>query len=381
MTSGMSCHICGGDLFSVDRFNQFYRVTSDTKPWARGGQLSICSNCGITQKPITPAWQEEAAAVYDQYSLYHQSTGVDQQIFDATGAGRSKNTAIVERLLSSDPSSRKQHGRLLDLGCGRGAFLRAFSAAKPEWSLIGSDTNATVASDVEAIPNAHFQAGGLEDLVTPFDIVSLCHVLEHVPDPIRFLSSVKELLGHEGTLLIQVPNLEDNPFDLFVVDHCSHFQPRDLIDLLPCAGFRAELVATDWIDKEITVLAKPDQTKTSLEDKSLAPPRLAALRNRLDRVQEMASQAKAVVDKGHAGIFGTAVAAVWLDQETECGSAFFVDEDPGRIGKIFLGREIIHPKKIPAGADILVPFRRSVAKRIISRIGHTGIACHVLTPD
>ena len=50
-------------------------------------------------------------------------------------------------------------GRLLDLGCGNGSFLSAWSRLVPGWSLAGSEVSDKYRREVESIP-------GVEQLYT-----------------------------------------------------------------------------------------------------------------------------------------------------------------------------------------------------------------------
>lgn len=377
------CHVCGTNaLEKIEKFSSFFRVTSDTKPWHRGGELAVCRNCGVTQKPITDDWQAETAAIYGDYTLYYQSSGVDQMVFDTSGTARDKNAVIVERLLNTDQKLMPAKGRLLDFGCGRGAFLSAFSVAQPEWELVGYDTNDSVGPDIESIPNARFLLSPMDAWPSKtFNVISLCHVLEHIPAPIQFLRSIAPHLSNDGLVLIQVPDLASNPYDLFVADHCTHFQMDDLVHILEQAGYGIELATTDWINKEISIVARRSESPIPPVEVFSKDNRLQALTDRLERLCQISDEARSLAIRGTVGIFGTAVAGIWLDQQMGQTSSFFADEDPGRISKTFLGRPVIHPHDVPPNVDLLVPFPVPSAHKIVSRIGRSDFRCHILSPN
>jgi len=54
---------------------------------------------------------------------------------------------------------------------------------------------------------------------------------------------------------MEVSNIEENPFDILIADHLMHFSPETLSNLLRRVGFMPTLVATDWVPKEISLLA------------------------------------------------------------------------------------------------------------------------------
>jgi hypothetical protein len=145
------CHVCGSTaLKTLPDYARFHRVTSDCKPWKPGGKLGVCPECGCAQAIIDQAWQDESKQIYEAYTIYHQSKGVEQSVFDqASGQATSRSTRLVQRLQKEIrwPAS----GRLMDIGCGNGALLRAFSGLAKGWTLAGLEVNDHYRSTVESI--------------------------------------------------------------------------------------------------------------------------------------------------------------------------------------------------------------------------------------
>src|SRR5207302_748942 len=117
-----------------------------------------------------------------------------------------------------------EHGSVLDFGCGNGVALRNFAAARPNWSLYGSEL-----SD-RALPNLRQIAGfvelhtcPIEDIPGRYALVTLIHALEHVLDPVDTLSQLRARVDTDGHLFVDVPDCGRNPYDLIVADHLLHF--------------------------------------------------------------------------------------------------------------------------------------------------------------
>lgn len=107
------------------------------------------------------------------------------------------------KLINSFSSEEKM---LLDIGCGTGDFLQI--AQQNNWTAFGIEPNEkarTLAnqktnnsvSHIEELSNFKSQS---------FEVITLWHVLEHLPRLEEHISILKSLLKPRGTLIIAVPN-------------------------------------------------------------------------------------------------------------------------------------------------------------------------------
>ena len=376
------CHICGQpSLHPVPGYEKFYRVTSDCKPWPQGGKLAVCLDCGCAQAVLDEVWRRDADRIYSEYTIYHQSQGaVEQSVFDqATGAPLTRSARLVQRLKKE--TSLPPKGRLLDVGCGNGALLKAFGAAVPNWELFGAEVNDRYRAAVEKIPGVRgFFAGPAQEAPGQYDLITLIHALEHIPSPQNFLRGLREKLTPGGMLLVQVPDCEQNPFMFLVADHSSHFFPAPLRDLVARAGYEPQLGGAGWLSKEITILASRDGSS----GKAASPPIPASadpVARRLSWLAGLVQSLRLAADRERFGIFGTSIAATWLFQELEGEVAFFVDEDATRIGQTFLGRPIHAPGSAPRGATVFIALPPPLAAQIKGRLENCAMNVTWMVPE
>jgi len=148
-----------------------------------------------------------------------------------------------------------ERGRVLEVGCGAGRFLRAVRAARPGLVLVGADVSrsalamlASIASDIEtrlATPYALPARDG------EFDAVLLLDVLEHLEDPAGMLTEIRRVLVPGGVLHAHVP-CEGDPRSLWrwlpgqrgagawkrrFGGHVQRFRRHELLALIEAAGF------------------------------------------------------------------------------------------------------------------------------------------------
>src|SRR5450759_3659833 len=115
MASFFQCQVCPAD--SLDGFEDFParpRVTSASKPWAAGGQLSVCTTCGAIQKLPNDKWKTEAAQIYKNYEMYHLSQGAEQLVFADVGEVKPRSQRLVEYVIGR--SCLPASGKLIDIG-------------------------------------------------------------------------------------------------------------------------------------------------------------------------------------------------------------------------------------------------------------------------
>jgi len=119
-------------------------------------------------------------------------------------------------------------GRLLDIGCGNGEFLRL--ARGFGWTVVGVDVDEHAVSEARS-SGLDVRSGSIDviDSKEKFDFISLSHVIEHVYDPIALIQRCYTLLNDGGTLWLETPNIESLGYALYKSIWRGLEPPRHLI--------------------------------------------------------------------------------------------------------------------------------------------------------
>jgi len=375
--STLTCHLClTGTLADIPAYARMTRIASDSTVWKKGGCLCVCQGCGGVQKKITSEWEAEIAEIYRRYSIYHVSEGQEQQVFAAgAGAGLARSVKLVQFL--KEHVSLPKKASHLDVGCGNGAFLKGMSSVFPDWDLFGSEVSNKYQAEVEAIPGVKgFFSQDLSSIPGTYDVISLVHVLEHIAFPTRFLESIRKKLAPTGTLFIELPYYADNPFDLLIADHSTHFTTCSLEAVVRRAGFDVVAQSKSWVHKELTLVATPGTgTKPPQDD----PARTEQFVERsLAWLEQVLVVARSLPNP--LGIFGTSNAAAWIHGELGERVGFYIDEDEAKIGKSVHGKPIYSPMSAPSGASVLLPLPYPISLDVRRRLTESGVRCKMVLP-
>jgi len=232
------CRICGATPCEViERRVEPYRVY----------RCPACDYAFVSPQP-------SAQALFDAYNQDEYYAGwVGAQAARRARMWRRRAQRVLGGLIP---------GRLLDVGCGEGAFLHAAQAMG--WQVSGNEMSAVgcrMAQDQWKLEVVH---GALEQASYPsghFQLVALWHVIEHVPDPLATLQEVARVTRPGGRVVIACPNRDarlyriaywigrGRPAHLFdPADreaHLSHFTARSLRRLIEDCGLQVRRVDVD----------------------------------------------------------------------------------------------------------------------------------------
>jgi SAM-dependent methyltransferase len=191
----------------------------------------ICRDCGLVFQSPRMTEAESAAFYADEYRLFQEGC-VDPTTRNINIQER-RAGALHDFARATIPSITRH----LDIGCSLGILLQHFQT---EYQNQAVGVEPGEAHRIHARKEGLTIYATLDDLEiaeeAPFDLISMSHVLEHLPDPVATLTHLREsILAPDGWLLLEVPNLYSH--DSFEVAHLLAFSPHTLREVLRRSGF------------------------------------------------------------------------------------------------------------------------------------------------
>ncbi|MCP5081976.1 MAG: methyltransferase domain-containing protein [Alphaproteobacteria bacterium] len=238
-----SCPVCNGfQTFSIehrDRVPVLMNRLYPTKEAARAAPCGVlnficCKACGF-------AWNRLFEPHLVDYDEDYENDQSHSPVFLSHIKARAQD--VVDAVFQESEID------YLEIGCGQGGFisevaraagrrLRSAEGFDPAWR--GAGTAGPAGSRIHT---CYFDTRTSERLVHSPNVVASRHTIEHVPDPVAFLSTVRAALGPKSRarIFIETPCIEwilqNEAMQDFFYEHCSIFTADSLRFAMEKSGF------------------------------------------------------------------------------------------------------------------------------------------------
>lgn len=198
-------------------------------------KLSQCKSCGFVF--TNPRPQANDLAKYylseDYFSHSKKKKGIITVLYEAV-----KKYSLGKKFHLIN--HHKKPGDILDIGCGTGEFL--YYMKNKGWKTLGIEPAEKPRNF--AIENYQLDIKPEEEIkqIVPktFDLITMWHVLEHIPDLNQRIEQIYSILKDDGILIIAIPNylsLDALYYKNFwagfdVPRHLYHFSPATISKIL-----------------------------------------------------------------------------------------------------------------------------------------------------
>jgi 2-polyprenyl-3-methyl-5-hydroxy-6-metoxy-1,4-benzoquinol methylase len=188
------CPLCGSTAIAPDFVARCVR-RQDDRDW----RVARCAGCTLGFLNPQPDWEELAlyyGADYGPYTPDRSLSTFEADVAAARASGRHRHIRIAAGL------------RILDVGCGAGAFLKVAGALGAAAEGVEPSEHGVKAARAQGL---RVFEGQLHDYLKSsdgrrFDVVAASHVVEHHPSPVDVLRQMRSLLAPGGYVWFAVPN-------------------------------------------------------------------------------------------------------------------------------------------------------------------------------
>lgn len=215
-------------------------ITINVLPNKTPFDVDVCRACGH--------------GVRKQSRTFDENVAIQEEVFDVTTRANLRPVRWyarprliarqIEKLLG-------RKGKVLDIGCGAGVYLRAFGKG---WQRYGVDVSPRAAELTRANTGAVVFCGPIEQYedAPKFDAIIALALIEHLTDPQALIDWAREHLVADGVLVLLTGDRDSEVArDLGVhwpmykpVEHVHFFSGRSLTALVERSGM--EVLHTEW---------------------------------------------------------------------------------------------------------------------------------------
>ncbi|HMU09488.1 MAG TPA: class I SAM-dependent methyltransferase [Ferruginibacter sp.] len=212
-----------------------------------------CNTCTARFTQDVPG-QDDIGSYYASADYISHSDTKEGIINNLYHLVRKRTLASKRKLVTKETGIDK--GKILDIGCGTGAFLDTMK--KAGWSITGLEPDAAArVKAVELYDINPQEPQKLFDLpAASYQAITMWHVLEHVHQLHEYIEQIATLLAEKGKLFIAVPNYTSKDAAIYgehwaaydVPRHLYHFSPQSIEKLLKTYNLKLITCRPMWFD-------------------------------------------------------------------------------------------------------------------------------------
>lgn len=289
-----------------------------------------------------------------------------------------------------------EEGMIIDIGCGKGAFIERMLRRIPEASAVGVDPSyegSLSKLSGRLLFRQEYFSNKIE--IGEASLVVCRHVLEHIPDPALFLKDIfsKICTQRQIPVFIEVPDLdwitENNAFWDFCYEHVNYFTADTLAHCIQQAGGELKKISNafggQYLWAEVMVSSNGELSMhTEIPERGLAE--VDQERHVSDSVSTLVEKIRKIQSDHKLIIWGMATKGIMYSlklKQLGIDCDFFVDINENKQGKYcpITAYKISAPENIELGYKYaVICMNPNYAKEIHNQCRNIGINAKLYDP-
>lgn len=262
MPEKINCRICNGSLS-----HEIYLCQEMMFGTREEFTYGFCDTCGTLQireipKDLSIYYKTDVYYSFNNKSFEPFWRKMIKQFVAANLVGRPerypKGTNLIDRMrIGCEPwiatiSGLALDDKILDVGCGQGSRLSKLARLGFS-NLSGIDPFLPAENEGTTPDSISLFRGDLTEHEGQYDLVTIHHSLEHVPDPLALLQAARDRLTRGGSIFVRIPLLQPLIWERYGTNwsqidaprHLYLFTPSAFVDMAAKAGLKVEASGTD----------------------------------------------------------------------------------------------------------------------------------------
>lgn len=258
-----NCLLCGSEKLEKDEYASM--LLNLCEPHS----VTKCCACNFrflnprpTREEYEEAYRYGAGSLVEEYAMSEEFYG------EQASLRKLQNKKKLAMLVKAGAK-----GRLLELGSCMGEFLN--EAVNMGFEVVGiepGEENCRIARERYGLDLLHGVVEDFEFDKDSFDVVSSCHVFEHLLNPSEVATKVSKWLKPGGFHLIEVPNQferfefvwwrlknvrKPNKRNFLCIHHPVFFSPKSLRRVVEMSGCRVYNFRNVYYPSDVSVFKRP----------------------------------------------------------------------------------------------------------------------------
>lgn len=252
----VKCNLCDNN---ITKSIGFVKLTKDNQDLFSSERLNVvqCKKCGLVYTNPRPSELVLNTYYNKNYCILKDKNEILKNKCNLCCGGGyvTYDLRYCKRLLSEMSKLIVEKGKMLDVGCGEGRFLKI--AHDNGWQVYGQEISDEVVNSIQTKYNLNVRAGKLKDLNFPdnyFNIVIMLNVIEHLTDPSEYLREIYRIMKKDAVVYISAPNiiLLNKYIELDIPEHIYYFSVKSIQKMLEKTGFK--IIKLTTINKQDTLV-------------------------------------------------------------------------------------------------------------------------------